>query len=208
MTAPAIDLAGIFLLGLSVGLTACAASCLPFIGTWAFSRAGGGSSAALDLGGFLAGRLLGYGLMGAGAGYAGENLLRMLSSPGGNVLIGVAGLAAAAALAAGGKRHAPCRAAASGMPPVAMGLALSLTPCVPLATLLAAAALAGQAATGALMGVMFGLGAAVTPLVIAVPLLGVLGHTIALRPGLTIWLRLGGALVLTLLSLRRIALGL
>lgn len=207
MTADMAGIAGVFLLGVSVGLTACAVSCLPFIGTWAFARAGGGWAGAEDLAVFLAGRLAGYGVLGGLAGLAGETLGRALNGPSGHLAIGSAGIVAGLALAwkqrgGGGS----CRAAQSTLPPFAMGAALSLTPCTPLGSLLAAAAMGGSAPTGAAMGLVFGLGAAVTPLMVAVPLLGLFGHGISARPGLERWLRLGGAGVLIALGVRRLLL--
>lgn len=56
------------------------------------------------------------------------------------------------------------------------------------------------------MGLVFGLGAAVTPLVVAVPLLGLLGHGLRLQGGIDRWLRWGGGLVLVMLGLRRLLL--
>ncbi|MGE4281753.1 MAG: sulfite exporter TauE/SafE family protein, partial [Magnetospirillum sp.] len=98
----ALGLAGVFVLGVSVGLTACAVSCLPFIGTWAMARGQGGWSAAEDLAAFLAGRLAGYALLGGLAGWAGESLGRELTGPSGHLAIGLAGIFAGLALLAGG----------------------------------------------------------------------------------------------------------
>lgn len=209
MAAPILDLAGIaavFLLGVSVGLTACAVSCLPFIGTWAFARAGGGWAGAEDLALFLAGRLAGYGVLGGAAGMAGDALARALNGPSGHLALGVAGIAAGLSLARHGPATGggPCRAARASLPPFALGAALSLTPCAPLGSLLAAAAMAGNAVTGAAMGTVFGLGAAVTPLMVVVPLLGLFGRGLSIRPGLERWLRFGGAAVLVALGVRRL----
>jgi cytochrome c biogenesis protein CcdA len=206
MTVDLAGIAGVFLLGVSVGLTACAVSCLPFIGTWAFARAGGGWAGAEDLAAFLAGRLAGYAVLGGMAGMAGEALARALNGPSGHIAIGTAGVIAGLSLAWRARKHSVCRAAGSGLPPFAMGAALSLTPCAPLGSLLAAAALAGNAPGGAVMGLVFGLGAAVTPLMVAVPLLGLFGRGVAAKAGLERWLRLGGAGVLVALGLRRLAL--
>lgn len=206
MTADVAAIAGVFLLGVSVGLTACAVSCLPFIGTWAFARAGGGWAGAEDLAAFLAGRLAGYAALGGVAGMAGEALARTLNGPSGHLAIGGAGIAAGLALAWKERGGKSCRAAQANLPPFAMGAALSLTPCAPLGSLLAAAALAGSAPSGAAMGLVFGLGAAVTPLMVAVPLLGLFGRGVSARPGLERWLRLGGAGVLVALGVRRLML--
>lgn len=206
MTPDTVGLAGVFLLGVSVGLTACAVSCLPFIGTWAFARAQGGWAGIEDLAAFLAGRLAGYGMLGGAAGLAGEALARALNGPSGHIAIGSAAIIAGLALAWKGRDHGPCRAAKANLPPFAMGAALSLTPCAPLGSLLAAAALGGSVPNGAAMGLVFGLGAAVTPLIVAMPLLGLFGRGISARPGLERWLRLGGAAVLISLGVRRLML--
>ncbi|MGE4280468.1 MAG: sulfite exporter TauE/SafE family protein, partial [Magnetospirillum sp.] len=109
-------------------------------------------------------------------------------------------------LAGGGNAGKSCAATRFALPPLALGAALSLTPCMPLTSLLAAAALSAQPLNGAAMGLVFGLGAAVTPLVIAVPVLGLLGHGLRLQGGIDKALRWGGALVLVALGLRRLLL--
>ncbi|MBR9970947.1 sulfite exporter TauE/SafE family protein [Magnetospirillum sulfuroxidans] len=201
-----VALGGIFVLGVSVGLTACAASCLPFIGTWALARGKGGWDAAEDLAAFLAGRLAGYGLLGGIAGWAGESLGRILAGPLGHGAIGLAGIAAGLALVWRPRRPTGCAVSRAPLPPLLLGAALSLTPCAPLASLLAAAALAAQPLQGGIMGIVFGLGAAVTPLALVVPVLGLLGRNLRLQGGVENWLRWSGAGVLVALGLRRLSL--
>jgi thiol:disulfide interchange protein DsbD len=55
-----VTLAAIWLLGVSMGLTACTVTCLPFMGTWALGRASGQGEAFLHTGVFLAGRVCTY----------------------------------------------------------------------------------------------------------------------------------------------------
>lgn len=86
-----------------------------------------------------------------------------------------------------------------------LGAALSLTPCTPLASLLALAANAGSGWQGAAYGLAFGLGAALTPIIVLVPMAGRLGREIRSgRAWLGRWLNWGAALVLIVLGLRRL----
>jgi thiol:disulfide interchange protein DsbD len=95
--------------------------------------------------------------------------------------------------------------AAGGTPPLLLGFSLSLTPCAPLASLLAVCAAAGSVRLGMANGVAFGLGAALTPLLVLLPLISLLGKNLREnREWLTRWIRWGAAAVLILLGLRRI----
>jgi thiol:disulfide interchange protein DsbD len=88
-----------------------------------------------------------------------------------------------------------------------LGFALSLTPCAPLASLLALCAAAGSVGHGLSNGLAFGLGAALTPLLVLLPLVGLLGKSLRdNREWLTRWIRYGAALVLIAIGIRRILL--
>ena len=231
LAAGQVTLATVWLLGVSMGLTACTVTCLPFMGTWALGRAGGQREAFLHTGVFLAGRVTSYTLLAMLAGALGAGLAQALGGAWGNALIGGASIVAGlwllrrpagstcdAAIEAAGPADAvpPAptfqpvrfhRKKADSLPPLFLGAALSLTPCTPLASLLALAAQAGSPAQGAAYGMAFGLGAAMTPLLILVPLAGSLGE--ALRDGrawLSRWLVWGAAAVLIALGLRRLLL--
>jgi thiol:disulfide interchange protein DsbD len=99
------------------------------------------------------------------------------------------------------------RRKADSLPPLFLGAALSLTPCMPLASLLALAANTGNIAAGASYGLAFGLGTAITPILVLVPLAGRLGR--ALRSG-RVWmmrcLLWCAAIVLVALGIRRLLL--
>lgn len=209
-TAPiAVGLASIWVLGLSVGLTACTATCLPFMGALVV---GGGQSAGdafRQTGAFATGKVLAYALLGALAGYLGEVILDVVEGNLGHWLIGAVSIAAGAMLIYGHKVANGCRTSRlfHGAPPLALGFVLSFVPCAPLAALLAAAALGGDLWHGLLMGAVFGLGAAVTPLFVVVPLLGKLGRELTSEhPRLLTALRWTGASVLVALGVRRILL--
>ncbi|MCL2524833.1 MAG: sulfite exporter TauE/SafE family protein, partial [Betaproteobacteria bacterium] len=90
-------------------------------------------------------------------------------------------------------------------PPFLMGAALALTPCTPLASLLALAAETGDPLRGASFGLVFGIGATMTPILLLVPLAGRLGMALrAEREWLAPWLMRAAGLVLIALGLRRI----
>ncbi|MFM2407773.1 MAG: hypothetical protein RL358_515 [Pseudomonadota bacterium] len=201
----------IWLLGVSLGLTACTATCLPFMGTWILGRGGSQLQALRDTALFVTGRILAYSILGGIAGGAGLWLAQAMRSGLGNVMIGVVSIAAGLWLLRSGKSHAPCGVArsAGGSPPLLLGFSLSLTPCAPLASLLAVCAAAGSIKMGMANGVAFGLGAALTPLLVLLPLISLFGKNLRdNREWITRWIRWGAAAVLIILGLRRMFLAL
>ena len=194
------------LVGLSVGLTTCAFGCLPFLGVWAFGRAGGSGEAARHTALFITGRLMAYTLLGGVAGAFGGTLERVLSMGASHVALGTVSVVAGLLLLRRGLRPASCATAGrASVPPLLLGLTMALTPCAPLASLLGACATAASGATGASLGLAFGLGAAVTPVLLIVPVLGGMGQRMTERQaGLGRWLRLGGAMVLVWLGVNRL----
>jgi thiol:disulfide interchange protein DsbD len=213
-----VTLATLWLLGVSMGMTACTVTCLPFMGTWALGRASGRAEAFLHTGIFLAGRVLTYTLLAALAGAIGVGLAQSLGGSLGNSVIGGASILAGLwllrrpARACGGvpprltsAQPIRFRKQRDTLPPLFLGAALSLTPCMPLASLLALAANAGSAVQGAGFGLAFGLGAAMTPIIVLVPLAGRLGREIKSgRAWLARWLTWAAAAVLIVLGLRRL----
>lgn len=221
LAAGQVTLATVWLLGISMGLTACTVTCLPFMGTWALGRASGQREAYLHTAVFLAGRVTTYTVLAALAGAVGLGLAQALGGIWGNLVIGSASifaglwlLARPAGKACGAVSPAPTfapihvhRRQADSLPPLFLGASLSLTPCMPLASLLALSAHAGSALQGAGYGLAFGLGAAMTPLLLLVPLAGRLGRELrAGREWLSRWLVWGAAAVLIILGLRRMLL--
>lgn len=205
----AVSLVSIWVLGLSVGLTACTATCLPFMGALVV---GGGHSpltAFRQTGAFALGKVLAYAVLGGVAGLFGEILLDVIESNLGHWLIGGASILAGAFLVLSPKVAKGCSTSRffQGAPPFVLGFVLSFVPCAPLAALLAAAALGADPMHGLAMGMAFGLGAALTPLFVVVPLLSHLGREmVSERPSLMIAMRWTGALILIALGLRRIVL--
>jgi thiol:disulfide interchange protein DsbD len=199
----------VFLLGVSLGLTACAATCLPFIGTLAFGKAGGRQAGLIDTGLFLGGRLLAYSTLGGLAGLVGAGFVKWLAGGLGNLVIGGVACLTALLLAAPARQsHAACGRPQkfANFPPFLLGVALTLIPCAPLATLLATAAAGPSAAQGALLGLVFGIGALLTPMIVLIPVCASIGANLrADQPWLAGLLRLGAAAVLLLIGGRRIA---
>lgn len=217
LAAGQVSLGTVALLGLSMGLTACTVTCLPFMGTWALGRASGQREALLHTGIFLGGRVLTYTLLAAIAGALGLGLAKALGGVWGNAIIGACSILAGlwlvlrpagrgcAPTAPGGVAPLHFRRRRDAVPPLLLGAALSLTPCTPLASLLALAANAGSGWQGAAYGLAFGLGAALTPIIVLVPMAGRLGREIRSgRAWLGRWLNWGAALVLIVLGLRRL----
>lgn len=200
----------VWLLGASLGLTACTATCLPFMGAWVLGRGGTQRQTLRDTALFIGGRILAYTLLGILAAGAGVWLAQAMRGGTGNLLIGCASIAAGGWLLHPVRTHTPCGAArkAGGTPPLLLGFSLSLTPCAPLASLLAVCAASGSVKLGMANGIAFGLGAALTPLLFLLPLISLFGRQLREdREWLTRWIRWGAAAVLILLGLRRIALG-
>lgn len=198
----------VWLLGLSLGLTACTVTCLPFIATWTLGREQHGHRALMDTLAFLAGRLLAYGVLGALAGGFGAWFIRSLAGGWGNAVIGLAGIVAGLSLLLPGRRKS-CAGRPGGVAasPVLLGAALTLIPCAPLATLLAACAAGGGALQGWALGSVFGLGTLLTPMLVLVPAVGgFVRRVLAGEPWLAAWLRFGAALVLLLIGARRLEL--
>lgn len=195
----------VFLLGLSLGLTACAVTCLPFIGTLAFGKAEGAASGLRDAAFFLGGRLLSYTLLGALAGSLGAWFVRELAAGIGNLLIGLSSLFSAIWLSWPSHRRCNSIRQLHGLSPALLGIGLTLIPCAPLATLLAAAAQGGSTGQGAWFGLLFGSGTLLTPMLVLIPAAAGIGHILRQENAwLVSWLRYGAALVMGLLGMQRI----
>lgn len=221
LAAGQVSLATVWLLGVSMGMTACTVTCLPFLGTWALGRAGSQGEAFAHTAVFLSGRIATYTLLAALAGAAGSGLAAALGGPLGNAAVGGASLLAGLWLLLRPLRTCAVRPTPApvrilrpavrrdSLPPLMLGAALSLTPCTPLASLLALSATAGSPAAGAAYGLAFGLGAAITPIVVLVPLAGRLGRELRnQRAWLSRWLTWGAAAVLVALGVKRLLLAL
>ncbi len=202
-----LDWFGVWLLGLSMGLTACTITCLPYLGSWVLGRGLGARAALYDTALFLLGRVSAYSLLGALAGAFSGWLTQAIEGKAGHCFIAAVSVASGLWLLWPSPRQGPCTSARPGaaMPPFFLGFTLSLVPCAPLAALLAACALSGEALAGAAYGAWFGVGAAITPLVLVVPVVGLSGQRLlAGQPQRLRWLRIGAAVALVALGLRHL----
>ncbi|MGN7611926.1 sulfite exporter TauE/SafE family protein [Magnetococcales bacterium HHB-1] len=204
-------LVSVWLMGLSVGLTSCAATCLPFIGTWTLGRGRGGWSALMDTGFFLLGKVLAYTLLGASAGFLGAWLTTDGFGEVGHIAIGLSSIMAGLWLVypkQGTSSLCAFMTQKMRFPPIVLGFSISLVPCAPLASLLALSALNGAVWQGAQYGALFGLGTTLTPLIFIIPVMGFMSrHLLTERPWLISGLRVGAAIVLCLLGLHRLISG-
>ncbi len=198
----------VFVLGLTVGLTACTVTCLPYLGTWAIGRGQGAQAALLDTASFAFGKILAYALLGMLAGWMGEALISILNGALGHWLIGIAAIFAGSWLALSVSNPIkPCNQAKRGQhtSPFILGFALGFTPCPPLGALVGACAALGSPALGFYYGGIFGVGAAITPLFLVIPLLANFGRALQNdREWLKKWLYRGAGGVLIVIGLRRI----
>jgi sulfite exporter TauE/SafE len=170
-------------LGLVYGLGPCLVSCLPYLGPVFLARDFSLRRSWRVVLPLSLGRLAGYSLFGAVAGWAGHYVKDSAADlPLLHLLFGAAALmvglalfwqrrpacAVAAAPSAGGQ---PLRRFDFGAEPrpllpgglFLMGAGMALTPCGPLGVVLFSAAASGHAAGGFLLGLGFGLGAIVVP---------------------------------------------
>ncbi|HUX62583.1 sulfite exporter TauE/SafE family protein [Sulfuricella sp.] len=170
-------------LGLVYGLGPCLVSCLPYLGPVFLARDFSLRRSWRVVLPLSLGRLAGYSLFGAAAGWAGRYVKdSAAASPQLHLLFGAAALMVGLALF--WQRRPACAVAAApaadGLPlrrfdlgteprPLLpgglflMGAGMALTPCGPLGVVLFSAAASGHAAGGFLLGLGFGLGAIVVP---------------------------------------------
>jgi cytochrome c biogenesis protein CcdA len=166
------------LMGLAFGAGPCNVTCLPYLGP-VLLRHDGDRRAWRSVLPFSLGRLTGYAGLGLAAGLAGRGLSQWLQSSLAAWLLGGATLLVGLSLWRRGSRcRRPCAnptgtggeisVAPPGPAPArgglfAMGAGMALNPCLPLTTVLAAAAVSGNAAAGVGLGLAFGAGAVVVP---------------------------------------------
>jgi thiol:disulfide interchange protein DsbD len=203
------SLGTVFLLGVSLGLTACAATCLPFIGTLVLGKAQGRRAGMIDATLFLSGRLIAYTALGTLAGAFGVWFVKNLADGSGNIAIGLVSILSAFWLIFGRNEaaHQTCRSTQAGtaLSPMAMGVALTLIPCAPLTTLLATAAAGDSAWHGGMMGLVFGLGAMFTPMLVLIPATASIAERLRIdQPWIAGMLRYLAATVLVAIGIRRI----
>jgi cytochrome c biogenesis protein CcdA len=158
-----------WIMGLLFGAGPCNVACLPYFGP-VLLREGSSWRTVIP---FSAGRLLGYTLLGGAAGGMGHVILQFAESRWAAVVLGTATIITGLLLL---KRHKSVCGASNATKTVQfvrhravggalfmMGMGLALNPCVPLGTVLLAAAASADPWMGAWIGLGFGTGAILIP---------------------------------------------
>ncbi|TNF34647.1 MAG: sulfite exporter TauE/SafE family protein [Gammaproteobacteria bacterium] len=175
-----ITLPAVLLMGLAFGAGPCNVTCLPYLGP-VFLQGEGIRGSWRILLPFTLGRLSGYGALGLIAGLAGQLLVDWLQSSLAGWILGIAAIGVGLRLFLQNNQKPHCynpstavqsihfhpRAQETTYPMAGalyvMGLGMALNPCVPLATVLAAAATSGSTLSGLSLGLSFGMGAVMLP---------------------------------------------
>jgi sulfite exporter TauE/SafE len=210
---------GVLGMGFIYGLTLCSLTCIPLITPIIFaSQAGfrrGFDATAI----FILARISAYTLWGAIAGLLGEMLLRRLDSswPGllaGGVILLIAlriiwqGRTACSGHAANGHQVKP-PSRHPWLQMASLGLSTSLIPCPPLSGVLIYAATTQSMFTGALLALLFGIGASASPLYYIGGTTGWLSERLFKQiPQHSRWLRLLSGAILALFAIRLLSINL
>ena len=201
------ELTSMLVMGMGYGFTTCSLACLPTLAPYLLSFGQGfrdGASSSLL---FSSGKAVAYAVLGAAAAFAGRGLFPEGGVAGrwiyGSVLV-LTGLALP--FIGPGRCAGRGRTAARGFSLFAAGFSSSLTPCLPVAGLAAAAAGAGSAFRGAGLGLAFGLAIVLSPILIGGGLLALIAKTVRDEARLFVpmlqWL---SALVIVLMGIRILA---
>lgn len=152
-------------LGVLYGIGPCTVFCAPVIIPLIVSYSEGGKDGIKQTLIFSGGRLISYATLGAISGFIGSVLANVLTKEFMGVFIIIIG--ALVLLRKYPKKCAFVNKRFKGKhASLTSGIVLGLSPCYPLIGLLSLAALSNSALTGFLMGIIFGAGTVITPLLI------------------------------------------
>ncbi len=158
----------LFLIGLSYGVTACMLSCMPFLSPILLANSRSISHAMAVVLPFSIGRVASYVLMAMLASVSMLQIKNIIDNPAiSQVILGSATMIIAVVLFYRTYTESPSHSCSSKpmnsktsiVGYFTMGLAISLNPCAPIMTLIAAAANSSSMSNAAFMGLSFGLGA-------------------------------------------------
>ena len=159
----------LFLIGLSYGATACMLSCMPFLSPILLANSRSVSHAMAVVLPFSMGRVVSYMLMAMLASVSMMQVKSIINNPAiSQVVLGSATMLIAVVMfyrTFDEKKSSGCSSNKAGDSKTSiagyfsMGLAISLNPCAPIMTLIAAAANSSSLSNAAFMGLSFGLGA-------------------------------------------------
>jgi len=171
---PMADLISIFILGITYGTTICSMTCLPYLGPFILTTGNGFQDGMRGAFSFGAGKIIMYALFGSFAAFIGEviNPGREFTQIMGLSLIGVA-------LVMPFINRLSCRkncmqGIKNRLPLLFLGMATSLVPCPPVAAVLLLAAGQDSIVTGMGLGLFFGLGLTLSPLLLTAGGLGLI----------------------------------
>jgi sulfite exporter TauE/SafE len=166
-------------MGMGYGFTTCSLACLPTLAPYLLSFGQGFRDGALSSLQFASGKAVAYAVLGGAASLAGRGIFPEGSAAGrwiyGSVLV-LTGLALP--FISRNRCAGRGRTTARGLSLFAAGFSSSLTPCLPVAALVAASAGAGSALQGAGLGLAFGLGIAFSPVLIGGGILALISKTV------------------------------
>jgi len=158
----------LFLIGLSYGVTACMLSCMPFLSPILLANSRSFTHAMAVVFPFSIGRVVSYMLMAMLASVSMMQVKNIINNPAiSQVVLGSATMIIAVVMfyrtyAVSSSHNCsskPMGSKTSIAGYFSMGLAISLNPCAPIMTLIAAAANSSSLSNAAFMGLSFGLGA-------------------------------------------------
>ncbi|TWI74182.1 sulfite exporter TauE/SafE [Desulfobotulus alkaliphilus] len=174
-----MEFPALFLAGLAFGLGICSTSCLPLMGTCILGNSRKASDGILALLSFVCGRLFTAGLIGAIFGRLGQAAMARLETPSMALASGLFTLLAGLFLLFRPRCSGCASRKRAAAPPLLLGLASPLVPCLPYAAMMAAAAASGSAMKGAGLAVVFTLGTSLSPLILACMAMGWVGAGMA-----------------------------
>lgn len=195
-----LGLGAALLMGFLFGAGPCNISCLPYLGP-VFLGQEGNRRAWRTIIPFSLGRLLGYGALGGVAGGLGHLATAWVQGGPAGIVLGVLTVAVGLLLWRRAGRPAGCHSAPGpeqrvrwirprrdvAMPAglVGMGMAMALNPCMPLGTVLLAAAASASIGSGLTLGLSFGVGAVAVPSLVFGVLVAHFGRQV--RAHLAVW---------------------
>lgn len=204
---------GVLAMGFLYGLTICSLTCIPLITPYIFATQPGFRRGFDATAIFILARISAYTLWGALAGQLGDLLLQRFDPAWLSLLAGAMILLIALGVIRQGRTA--CKRKGSGihqgswstpspwLQMAVLGFSTSLMPCLPLSGVLLYAATTQSTLSGALLALLFGIGAAASPLYYIGGATGWLAHRLGEQvPQHTRWLRLLSGAILGLFGIR------
>lgn len=171
-------------MGLLYGTTVCSLTCLPYLGLYLLSTGRGFTDGVKSSLLFLSGKLICYTFAGGLSAYLGS-ILMPEESIFAKQIMGIAIIAFGLSIFLTGRNGHCSRIQGTGKTITLFitGVSTSLIPCPPLITMLLLAAKSGSFVSGATYGMVYGLGIAISPLIIACGGLSLISKTVKKEAG-------------------------